>query len=394
MPLDKAPVLNDNLDTAFCTKWLIATEYGNTLGGYMSAFEVSEAGVLTVTLLDEETGAYVPTTDRYEFVQPSGLGDYIFYDSTTGRIVTLKVSGGAVLFYTYNANGEMTGVDFAVEYYQAWFEMAANYFGYTMEPLTSDDVNYPTFVTGMGADGAFYLYEILVDETTGEEYIDSLVLMVQYLNKEKAVRNYADGDTALYNGFAFNGYAFGNICFGGATSNEAVRMLQNIASVIPTETCAFDVTKYPSVNPGQTSLDYIVSTMEGLGFTAVNKETADPNFEVNTEYDADGNVIEEGVNFYEEINAIVELYTDYTDNQGNVLFSATDYYFFYKENPEDDPTTYGDEYLYSSIMVCNVDMEMFRGGYGNVFLLGYGFFAVTGILFEVASTWSQAQALA
>ena len=403
MPLDKAPVLNDNLDLAFCTKWMIASNNGNHLGGYMSSFEISEDGVLTVQVLDENTGAYIPSDARYEFVQPDGTGFYIFMDAN-GNLVKLRVSGGAVLFVTYDAATKTQGYDFSVEYYQAWFELAVNYLGYTMEPLTPDDVNYAPFVVEMGADSGFYLYEILVDETTGEEYIESLVLMVQYLNKEKAVRNYADGDTSLYNGYAFNGYAFGNICFGGATSTDAVKLLQNVASIIPTETCAFDFNKYPTVNPGETSLEYIVKTMESLGYTAVNKENADPNFEVNLEpaYDAngnaildkDGNPVMEGVNFYNEINEIVEMFTNYTDKQGNVLFSATDYYFFYKANPNEDPEYAGDEYLYSSIMVCDVNMEDFKGGYGNVFLLGNGFFAVTGVFFEVATTWSAAQPIA
>lgn len=403
MPLDKAPVLNDDLDLAFCTKWMVATEYGNHLGGYLSSFTVSEAGELTVETFDAETGVYTKTEDKYQFVQPDGVGFYLFSDAS-GNIVKLKVSGGSVLFMTYNAATQTTGYDFAVEYYQAWFDMAVNYFGYYTEELTSDDVNYATFVTGMGADSAFYLAEIHVDENTGEEYISDLVLMVQYLNKEKAVRNYADGDTALYNGYAFNGYAFGNICFGGATSTEAVRILQNIAAVIPTETCDFDMNKYPVVNTGESSLDYIVRTMESLGYTTVNKETADPNFEVNLEpaydengeaiLDSDGNPVMEGICFYDEINEIVETYTDYKDAEGNILFSATDYYFFYKVNPDEDPEYAGDEYLYSSIMVCDVNMENFKGGYGNVFLLGYGFFAVTGVLFEVASTWSANQPIA
>lgn len=392
MAIDYVPYLDDELDECLVTKWMIASEYGNHLGGYLSSFEINSKGELVVYSLDQETGAYVKSTETYTYSQPSGSGYYIFEKTGSSDYVMLRITGGDVLFYTYDYETDTMGVDFAVEYYTGWFMLAINYLNsvstthtYYMEEIPSGDVNYD-IVTSLNAKKGYYLYANTIDSTTGEEITEYMVLLVQYLNKEVAIQEYFGGDTATYNGFAMSGYAFGNLALAAYYSAESMRIIFDIASVIPTEYCDYDMSKYPAVTEGQTALDYVIGYFESEGYSYVNKETADPEFVVNEKVDSTtGEVLEEGTNFYNEINEIVEAYASVKDSNENELFGAVDYYIFYKEMV--DETTGETFVVYAGVMVCNTNMEGYSGGYDNLFVFGYGYFNVTGAIYEALNTW-------
>jgi hypothetical protein len=294
--------------------------------------------------------------------------------------------------------------------------MAVEACGFIMEEITSGDVNYP-IITESGAATGYYIYNVVKDPETGAEYSDMMVIMLQYTNKHEAVEESFGGDTATYNGFALAGYAFGNIVLGGYYSPESIRLVIEIAQYLMLEFADFDMSQYPVAEAGQSVLDYLINYMTSEGYSYVNKETADPDFVVNTEevpvvnpetgepvVDEDGNPVTEleGTNFYDEINDYLGYYSDVQYNQEGDTFSATDMYIFYRDAEafvydektgeqlfeEDGVTPKTEPYVeYTGFLVCDIDMTGFDGGYENVFNCGVGYFASTGKVLEACMTW-------
>jgi len=216
-----------------------------------------------------------------------------------------------------------------------------------------------------------------------------MVIVVQYLNREEAVEKYFLGDTKLYNGFALSGYAFGNLALAAYYSPESVRLVIEISRYVSLEFCDYDKTLYPEVQAGQSALDYVVGHMVESGYSYVTKDTADPEFTVNEYVDeTDGKTY--STNFYDDINGYMEEYTNIEDSNGEI-YNATDCYIFYKENPDEDPEEAGDEYIYAGFMVCDRNIEGIIGGYDNIFVVGYGYFYVTGEILETLMTWKSYQ---
>ena len=110
-----------------------------------------------------------------------------------------------------------------------------------------------------------------------------------------------------------------------------------------------DTTKYAPVAAGQSCKDYIVSAMEGMGYTSNNE-----SFEMNgTDYIA----------LIKNVNTDVE-----------AGITCTDVIFF--EGPDGS---------YGCILVMNDNGTEF------VSTIGFGYFAVIGIIYELLVTWSYAQ---
>ena len=387
MPIDKAPVLSNEIDESLYTKWAILTESGNHVGGYLSAIEVTTDGNLYVYEYNFEESKYILRDIEYSYIHANNLGYYVFKAEGSNVEVMLKVSEGTVMLATYDAETQTAGFDIMVEYYTAWYQIITSQLGYTMEEMTKDDINYP-IVEQLKASKGYYVYSSHIDEN-GNEVLDDMVLVVQYLNREEAVEKYFSGDTKLYNGFVLSGYAFGNLALAAYYSPESVRLVIEISRYVSLEFCDYDKTLYPEVQAGQSALDYVVGHMVESGYSYVTKETANPEFTVNEYVDeTDGKTY--STNFYDDINGYMEEYTNIEDSNGEI-YNATDCYIFYKENPDEDPEKAGDEYIYAGFMVCDRNMEGYIGGYDNIFVVGYGHFSVTGEILETLMTWKSYQ---
>ena len=402
-------VADDYVDPAFNTKWMATSNSSHI--GFLGTFEVKSNKEINLYSFDETTYTYKDLGVTYTFSYTNEIGYYIFEETKTGNQMWLKVGEGYVSFVTYDKASQTVGEDVAVEYYTAWYQMAVDACGFYMEEIPSGDINYP-IIADQGASKGYYLYSNVIDEETGEEYTDKVVVMLQYLNKEEAVEKGFEGDTATYNGFALAGYAFGNIVLGGFITQESILLVIEIAQYLNLEFADFDMSQYPVAAAGQSVLDYVISYMTSEGYSYVNKETADPDFVVNEEkvydeetdepvYDEDGNPVMEGVNFYDEINAYLGYYSEVKYNTNGDTFSAVDVYVFYKDaerqvydeetgkpvydedgNPEMEPYV-----EYTGFLICDMDMTGLVGGYDTLYNCGLGYFASTGKVLEACMTW-------
>ena len=402
-------VADDYVDPAFNTKWMATSNTSHI--GYLGAFEVTSDKKINIYSFDQTTYMYEKLDETYSFSYTNEMGYYIFTNPTSQNQMWLKISTGYVSFLTFDVASQTIGEDVALEYYTVWYQMAVDACGFYMEEITSGDVNYE-IVTASGASKGYYLYSNVIDEETGEEYTDKMLVMLQYLNKEEAVEKSFGGDTTTYNGFALAGYAYGNIVLGGYFSAESISLVVQISQYLQLEFADFDMSQYPVAEAGQSALDYVISYMTSEGYSYVNKETADPDFVVNAEqavdeetgeplFDENGAPVMEGVNFYDEINDYIGFYSDVKYNQEGDTFSAVEMYVFYKDSETQafDKETgeplfdeNGDPVMesfveYTGFLVCDMDMTGFVGGYDTVFNCGIGYFSSTGKLLEACMTW-------
>ena len=391
MALDSIPTLNDNLDETFKTKWLIASNYGNDLGKAGDYFEITSDEKLIVYTLDEN-GFYNKSSIEYTFVAPYGDGSYVFSDASS-NLALISYYQGNMLLQTYQNGASSIKYDLCMEYYTYWFLAAADYLGYYVEQMTTDDEYYKTAVTDLGAVRAYYAASMTKDPTTGEEYADELVIVSQFLNQDALKENFCEGDITIYNGFVLGGLIFGNM-IGALATEGGMEIMFNISSVLPPEYAPVDFTKYTSKAPvtaGQTSIEYLVSYMEAEGYSYMNKEraAANPTLTINA---VTGDATS-GLNFNTVINRYLadDAYGIVKDQNGNEVFRGADMYIFYKENPEQDPKTEGDEYLYAGVIITDREVEGFVNFYGNVYLTAMGYFIVSGDIYGALQTWAEAQ---
>lgn len=394
MAINSVPVLDDSLDETFKTRWLVATEYGNDISKANDMFEITNDNRLVVYNMNTETGEYTKNSVEYTFVAPMGDGSYAFQNSDTGTVVLVQYYGGNLLLRTAAAGAQSFKVDICIEYYTYWFTSAAQYLGYIVEEMFSDDDLYPDAVLDFeGAIRAYYIYSVEVDPTTGAESIGDIIVVTQYLNQETLINNYFEGDVTLYNGCVLGGMVYGNFLGTMASSQEAFDIMYEIASVIPPSYAEFDSSVYPEPTAGQTALDYMVAYMTSQGYEYMNKEkaAAQPDFTINTVTDDP----EAGLNFNDVITKILTNYASVPtkDAEGNTveLFKAEDFYIFYKANPDDNEEKEGDEYIYAGFLVCDREIVGYINFYEDVFLMAMGYFIISGEMYGALETWKAAQ---
>lgn len=392
MALDYAPVLNNNLDETFRTKWLVASEYGNDISTKGDYIEVTKEDKLYVYAMDPETGNYTKKDLEFTFVAPAGDGSYLFADSSK-NFVTLQYYQGDVMIRTLTEGAQQFKVDLCIEYYTYWFMAAADYFGYYVEEMLRDDQYFDQAVTQLGAVRAYYAAKMEFDETTGEEYATELVIVSQFLNQDALMENFCEGDETIYNGFVLGGLIFGNM-IGAMATEGGMDIMFNISSVLPPDYAPVIYDDYISKaapTAGQSASDYLVAYMTAAGYSYMNKETAaaNPDFSINTST----NDPESGLNFNSIITRLLgeEMYGNVKDDEGNTVFKATDMYIFYKKNTEQDPNKEGDEYLYAGVLIVDRPMDGYVNFYGDVFLVAMGFFVVSGEIYGALQTWKNAQ---
>lgn len=391
MALDYAPVLNDNLDETFRTKWLVASQYGNDISTTGDYIEVTKEDKLYVYAMDKETGNYTKKDLEFTFVAPVGDGTYAF---TNGEIlVTIAYYQGDVMIRTLTEGAQQFKVDLCIEYYTYWFMAAADHFGYYVEEMLRDDQYFDQAVTQLGAVRAYYAAKMEYDETTGEEYATELVIVSQFLNQDALMENFCEGNETIYNGFVLGGLIFGNM-IGAMATEGGMDIMFNISSVLPPDYAPVIYDDYISKaapTAGQSASDYLVAYMTAAGYSYIDKETAaaNPDFSINTST----NDPEAGLNFNSIITRLLgeEMYGNVKDDKGNTLFKATDMYIFYKENTEQDPKEEGDEYLYAGVLIIDRPMDGYVNFYGDVFLVAMGYFAVSGEIYGALQTWENAQ---
>ena len=370
------PLLNDDIDTSLEGMWYIATTDNETvLGSANSYFEINitdEASYLVEYALNPTTYQLTPA-DVFTYVEPSGYGSYKFENEATDYVEVFAANGLLVdeegyrvyntgcIFATKDHSTNAVANGIAVSYFELSFVAAVDAYNeynktnpnvtttYEIQIFQPEEEGYASFVTDLGAIGAYYIAEL---DENGEEVeagiytqwatIDDLIYALNGLFK-------GGFDSTLYNGCALGFYLYSTFFLTAYATDAAVNILYNISMFLSPVYADVDTTKYAPVEAGQSCKDYIVSAMKGMG---------------------------------------------YTSNNESFVMSGTDYIALIKDvntNPEKGITCKdviffeGPDGSYGCILVMD------ENGTEFVSTIGFGHFAVIGVIYELLVTWTYAQ---
>lgn len=370
------PLLNDNIDTSLEGMWYVAfTDQETVIGSTNSYFEIyitDEASYLLEYALNEATYE-LSVADIFTFVSPSGYGSYVFQNEAKDLVEVVAANGTLTdeagdrmyntgcIFATRDHSTNVVANGIAVSYFELTFVSAVlaynEYAATDPEITTTYDIQifqpyeegYASFVTDLGAIGAYYIAELDADGNEVEAgiytqwaTIDDLIYALNGLFQ-------GGFDSTLYNGCALGFYLYSTFFLTAYATDAAVNILYNISMFLSPVYADVDTTKYAPVAAGQSCKDYIVSAMEGMGYTSNNESFVMGG----TDYIA----------LIKNVN---------TDPEAGI--TCTDVIFF--EGPDG---TYG------CILVMNDNGTEF------VSTIGFGYFAVIGIIYELLVTWTYAQ---
>lgn len=370
------PLLNDDIDTSLEGMWYIAkTDNETVLGSANSYFEINitdEASYLVEYALNPTTYQLTPA-DVFTYVEPSGHGSYKFQNEATDEVEVIAANGllvdeeGYRMYNTgcffatrdHSTNAVATGI--AVSYFELSFVAAVDAYNeynktnpnvtttYEIQIFQPEEEGYASFVTDLGAIGAYYIAELDADGNEVEAgiytqwaTIDDLIYALNGLFK-------GGFDSTLYNGCALGFYLYSTFFLTAYATDAAVNILYNISMFLSPVYADVDTTKYAPVEAGQSCKDYIVSAMKGMG---------------------------------------------YTSNNESFVMSGTDYIALIKDvntNPEKGITCKdviffeGPDGSYGCILVMD------ENGTEFVSTIGFGHFAVIGVIYELLVTWTYAQ---
>ena len=370
------PLLNDDIDTSLEGMWYIATTDNETvLGSANSYFEIfiyDDASYLVEYALNPTTYQLTPA-DVFTYVEPSGHGSYKFENEATDEVEVIAANGTLVdkegdrmyntgcFFATrdHSTNAVATGI--AVSYFELSFVAAVDAYNeynktnpnvtttYEIQIFQPEEEGYASFVTDLGAIGAYYIAELDADGNEVEAgiytqwaTIDDLIYALNGLFQ-------GGFDSTLYNGCALGFYLYSTFFLTAYATEAAVDILYNISKFLDPVYAEVDTAKYATPEAGQSCKDYIVSAMEGMDYTS----NSDSFVSGNTDYIA----------LIKEVNTDVE-----------AGITCTDVIFFE-----------GADGSYGCILVVDDNGEVF------VTTIGFGHFAVIGVIYELLVCWSYAQ---
>lgn len=370
------PLLNDNIDTSLEGMWYVAfTDQETVIGSTNSYFEIyitDEASYLLEYALNEATYE-LSVADSFTFVSPSGYGSYLFQNEAEDLVEVVAANGTLTdengdrmyntgcIFATRDHSTNVVANGIAVSYFELTFVSAVlaynEYAATDPEITTTYDIQifqpyeegYASYVTDLGAIGAYYIAELDADGNEVEAgiytqwaTIDDLIYALNGLFQ-------GGFDSTLYNGCALGFYLYSTFFLTAYATDAAVNILYNISMFLSPVYADVDTTKYAPVEAGQSCKDYIVSAMEGMG---------------------------------------------YTSNNESFVMSGTDYIALIKDvntNPEKGITCKdviffeGPDGSYGCILVMD------ENGTEFVSTIGFGYFAVIGVIYELLVTWTYAQ---
>ena len=370
------PLLNDNIDTSLEGMWYVAfTDQETVIGSTNSYFEINitdEASYLLEYALNEATYE-LSVADSFTFVSPSGRGSYLFQNEAEDLVEVVAANGTLTdengdrmyntgcIFATRDHSTNVVANGIAVSYFELTFVsavLAYNEYAETDPEITTTydiqifqpyEEGYSSFVTDLGAIGAYYIAELDADGNEVEAgiytqwaTIDDLIYALNGLFQ-------GGFDSTLYNGCALGFYLYSTFFLTAYSTDAAVNILYNISMFLNPVYADIDPTKYAPVAAGQSCKDYIVSAMEGMGYTSKNE---------------------------------------------SFVMGGTDYIALIKNvntNPEKGITCKdviffeGPDGSYGCILVMD------ENGTEFVSTIGFGHFAVIGVIYELLVTWTYAQ---
>ena len=373
---DTMPALNDDIDPSLEGMWYVVyAETPTVIGGAESYFEIyitEEVSYLLEYSLDTET-YMLSVADVFTFVSPSGYGSYMFQNEATDVVEVIAANGALTdengdrayntgcIFATLDHSTQAVANGIAVSFYELSFVNAVyayNEYAATNPEITTTynvqifqpyEEGYSTFVDDLGAIGAYYIAEL---DSQGNEVeagiytqwatIDGLISGLNGIMQ-------GGFDSTLYNGCALGFYLYATFFLTGYATEAAVDILYNISMFLSPVYADVDTTKYATPAEGQSCKDYMVSAMEGMGYTA----KSDSYVIGETDYIA----------LIKDVN---------TDEEEGIV--CTDVIFFV-----------GKDGSYACILVMNDNGSEF------VSTIGFGYFAVIGIIYELLVSWSYAQ---
>ena len=370
------PLLNDNIDTSLEGMWYVATTDNETvLGSANSYFEIfiyDDASYLVEYALNPTTYQLTPA-DVFTYVEPSGYGSYKFQNEATDIVEVYAANGSLVdeegyrvyntgcIFATLDHSTQAVAKGIAVSYFELSFVAAVDAYNeynktnpnvtttYEIQIFQPFEEGYASFVTDLGAIGAYYIAELDADGNEVEAgiytqwaTIDDLIYALNGLFQ-------GGFDSTLYNGCALGFYLYSTFFLTAYATEAAVDILYNISKFLDPVYAEVDTAKYATPEAGQSCKDYIVSAMEGMGYTS----NSDSFVSGNTDYIA----------LIKEVNTDVE-----------AGITCTDVIFFE-----------GADGSYGCILVVDDNGEVF------VTTIGFGYFAVIGVIYELLVCWSYAQ---
>ena len=352
--------------------WCISElDKSSLLGGVGSYFEISNEGATllkysvsidTYEFVVDETFLFISQEDPSTYLFRNDIGDIIKIKSMFGAILDNngdRIYNAGLSFTTIDAETQTVANGIAISYYEISFINAIEAYNYANQELPTTysiriiqpyEEEYDSFVTDLGAIGAYYVAELDADGNeveagiytqwaTIDDFIDSLNGLFQ-----------GGFDSTLYNGCALGFYLYSTFFLTAYATDAAVNILYNISMFLNPVYVDIDITKYATPTEGQSQRDYVVFAMESLGYTAI--------------YDS---YVVGGQDY-------ISLIKDNNSNEENGIICEEVIFF------ESTDGSYG------CMLVINDNGSIY------VQTMGFGYFIVIGTIYEIIETWSITQA--